>query len=138
MERFLVVLVGAEAADVDQAKVMLRPGVALLGGLGPPLDGLLAVDRDPAALVVHHAEVVLGEQVAGLGERLPDLLGGLEVAGLVGLPAGIEVIAEGRPGQARQAGQAQPEAQGKGRQRQGSGQSPGMLRHGLGTLHSIG
>ena len=72
--RLLQFAVEAGAVGLHQLKPRHRLAVALVGGPGVPLDGLVAIGRNPAAVLVHRADVVLrlAVPVAGLLQCFPE------------------------------------------------------------------
>jgi hypothetical protein len=88
------------AIGVERAEVAHRQREVLAGGLLVPIGGLDLVRSDAKTMVKERAERVLGLGVALLGERLPFLIGGAKVAGLIGGHTRI-VVGEGRPSESR-------------------------------------
>ena len=91
IERRREVLAHPLARDQARRKIVLGRRVSALRGPAPPLDRARRVLVDALALIEQDAEVVLGPGVALLGKRPPLVLGGGEVAALIGFPPGVEV-----------------------------------------------
>ncbi len=72
--RLLHFAVEARAVGFHQPKPRNGLAVALVGGPCVPLDGLVAIGLDPAAILVHRADVVLrlAVPVAGLLQCFPE------------------------------------------------------------------